>query len=639
MNAPRYLNLILIGAIAGLFVFACDTGEFLNSPAQGALSEEVLADEQGVQTLLVGAYGALDGQGGGDGLAWNLASTNAWEAAPDNWIYGSVAGGDAHKGSNAGDQNAINPIAQGQSNPSNGFFDSKWQVLYEGISRANAVLELLEKVDEEDMAADDQTVAAAEARFLRGHYYFELKKMFNNVPWIDEETEDVNQPNNEDIWPNIEEDFQFAYDNLPETQGDAGRANSWAAAAYLAKTHVYQEEWDDAKALYDEVIPNGVTAEGVSYDLHGEYKDNFNPAAEAGSPESVFAIEMVANDGSGWISNGNQGQMLAYPYNSPFRCCGFYQPTQELVNSYKTDGGLPMEYGNYNNNPVENDQGVSSNDAFEPSDAELDPRLDWTVGRRGVPYLDWGPFPGRTWVRDQTYAGPYATKKNVWWQAQEDQYADNNAWAPGTAINYDVIRFADVLLMAAEAEVGASNGSLEQARNYVNRVRSRAANQEGWVDNELNREFATEIVSSEQEVYETDASSGDWVVNEGNNSTYVLLEGDPGDSNNWQEYEDPNYSIVEYPGPWTDPNEAEQAIHFERKLELAMEGHRFFDLARWEEADQKLNNFFDYEGDLFPDVQGGSYDPSTEGYYPIPQNQIDLSTVDGEAQLEQNSGY
>lgn len=632
----KYFNFILITAVFGLFVYACDTGEFLNAPAKGALSEDVLANEQGVQTLLVGAYGALDGQGGGDGLAWHLADGNAWEAAADNWIYGSVAGGDAHKGSNAGDQNAINPIARMNHNPTNGFFDSKWQVLYEGVARTNAVLELLERVEEEDMTAEAQTVAAAEARFLRGHYYFELKKMFGNVPWIDEETENPNQPNDQDIWPNIESDFQFAMDNLPETQGDPGRANNWAAASYLAKTYVYQEEWDEAKTLYDDIIPNGVTAQGVAYDLFDEFKDNFNPAAEDGSPETVFAIEMVANDGSGWISNGNQGGMLRFPYNSPFRCCGFYQPTQELVNSYKTVNGLPMEYNTYNNDPVENDQGISSSDEFEPSDKELDPRLDWTVGRRGVPYLDWGPHPGQTWIRDQDYAGPYAPKKNVWWQAQEDQYADNNAWAPGTAINYSIIRFADVLLMAAEAEVGATNGSLEQAREYVNRVRRRAADPEGWVDNDLNREYAAAVVNSEEEMLSADVSEGEWVVREDLNSTFVLVDGD---ENTWNEYEEPNYSIVEYPGPWANAEDAEEAIHFERKLELAMEGHRFFDLVRWGEADNKLNDFYQYEGNIFSDVDGGNFTPDRNEFYPIPQNQIDLSTVDGEPQLEQNPGY
>src|SRR5690625_7536014 len=89
--------------------------------------------------------------------------------------------------------------------------------------------------------------------------------MFDQVPWVDESTEDLNQPNDRDIWPNIEADFQFAFDNLPETQSERGRVNSWAAAAYLARAYVYQEKWSEAKDQYDQIIPNGVTSNVVLY--------------------------------------------------------------------------------------------------------------------------------------------------------------------------------------------------------------------------------------------------------------------------------------------------------------------------------------------------------------------------------------
>lgn len=625
----KKLTLVASLLIAGsLLLYGCDTEEMLDVPPQGSLGEDVLADESGVEKLLIGTYAALDGIGFGPGAQW--------EKAADNWIYGSVAGGDAHKGTDAGDQPPVSEIAIFGHGPSNGFFNSLWIARYEGVKRANAVLQLISDVEE--WSDDDvPVVAEAEARFLRAHYYFELKKNFNNVPWIDEETEEANQPNTEDIWPMIEDDFEFAMDNLPEEQSDLGRANSWAAASYLAKAYVYQEKWEDAQPLFEDIINNGVTNQGIPYDLFEEYKDNWEPAAEDGSPENVFSIEMTVDEET-WAAHGNDGSILNYPYGGPFACCGFYQPTQMLVNSYKTDGGLPVSTGDdhdYNDDAVGSDQGLGSSDPYEVDDTELDPRVDWTAGRRGVPYHDWGPHPGRDWIRDQGYAGPYAPKKHVWWNKHEDDYADGTSRA--TAIDVNVIRFADVLLMAAEAEVEA--GSIDQAWEYVNRVRARAANEDGWVNNEMNEDNALAVVDNEDDMLNSGASSGDFVVREDRNSTFVLLGGDAGDIDNWQEYEEPNYDIEEYPVPWTSQDEARDAVRFERKLELAMEGHRFYDLVRWGEAEQELNTFFDYESSLFDDLQGGDFQSNKNEYYPIPQNQIDLSTEEGDEVLEQNEGY
>ncbi len=586
-------------------------------------------------TLLIGAYAALDGQ---DEWTAAVGGGSAWEASPDNWIYGTVTGGDAHKGSDATDQAPINAIQRFTADASLGFFDSKWKALYEGVARTNDVLSLLQEIETDEMPEELQSIAEAEARFLRAHYYFELRKMFYRVPWIDENTEDVNQPNDREIWPDIEADLEFAYENLPETQSERARANSWAAASYLGKVYLYQENWTDAIEILTEVIDNGVTSEGVAYDLMDSPRDIWDPSLEDGNPENIFYLQMVADDGTVQISNSNQGMMLNFPYNSPFRCCGFYQPTQDLVNSYRTENGLPLiDRDEYRSELVTSDQGVGTGDQFIPYDGALDSRLDWTVGRRGVPYHDWGPHPGRTWIRDQSYAGPYAPKKHVYWRSQESEYANNNSWAPGTAINYPVIRFADVLLMAAEAEAEA--GDSEQARLYVNRVRERAANPDGWVNNDLNREYAADIVQSESDVTDVSTSSGNWVVVEEDNTTYVYLGGGTGDIDNWNRYEEPNYEVELYSAAdWAlvDPVEA---VRFERKLELAFEGHRFFDLARWGIAEDELNSYFEWEGSSASGSQGGylsgsSFQSNQNEYFPIPQNQIDLSVEDGEARLE-----
>jgi len=205
MKKVKLYITVCVLMVVGLLLSSCDTGSFLNAPAKGSLDKNVLANEKGANALLVGAYAAMDGQ--------NISGT--WSSGGTNWIYGSLAGGIAHKGSNSGDQPPINSIMKMTHSPNNGFFDDFWVARYEGISRANSVLELLPEL--KDVSEERKAQLEGEARFLRGHYYFELKRMFNNVPYIDEQTTEYKQPNTgegaADIWQKIEEDFTFAKDN------------------------------------------------------------------------------------------------------------------------------------------------------------------------------------------------------------------------------------------------------------------------------------------------------------------------------------------------------------------------------------------------------------------------------------------
>ena len=601
MKLFRYILIIFLP----VFIFLSCKKSFLERLPQGALKVSDVTTAKGINDLLIGAYGALDGQQNINGSVNSLGGGNAWANAPSNWLWGSVAGAEAHKGSDAGDQAAMVPVATFTVDPSNALLNDRWRALYEGITRCNNVLTYLPNVT--DMASAAKTQAKAEARFLRGHFYFELKKMFNMVPYIDENTIDFNQsaslkqPNTTDIWPKIEEDFKFAYDSLPGTQTDIGRVNKWAAGAYLAKSFLFEKKYIEAKAMFDAVITEGTTPGGLKYDLNANYENNWRPEFEKANPETVFDVQMAANTGSGSIANANQGDMLNHPYGgSPFGCCGFYQPTQDLVNSFRVDAnGLPY-LDNYNQNPVKSDLGVSSSAPFTPEEGTLDPRLDWTVGRRGLPYHDWGIHVGKDWIRDQNYSGPYAPKKLIPWKATAPTFDDRTSWAPGSAINVHIIRFADVLLMAAEAE--AQLGNFPVAQTYVNQVRSRIADHpESWLYQ-----------------YKDNANP-----TAGFSATLAA-----------------NYKISPYPAGYFGTKEiALQAIYFERKIELGTEGYRFFDLSRWGIAEQALNAIFQYESQFTNDFKGAHFTANKNEYFPIPQAQIDLTSQNGQKTLTQNPGY
>jgi hypothetical protein len=416
-------------------------------------------------------------------------------------------------------------------------------------------------------------------------------------------------PNNVDIWPMIEADFQYAVDNLPETQPNIGRINKWGAMAFLAKVYMFEHKYDKAKPLLDDIIVNGVTAGGLKYGLVN-FESNFN-APQKNGPESVFACQMSVNDGSASANdggNGNMGDVLNYPNGTgaPGGCCGFNNPSWNLANAYKTDAnGLPLL-------DTWNDGAVVS-DSANLYTGNLDPRIDWTIGRPGIPYLDWG-LDNVAWVRDPASNGAFNPKKNVYAQSQAGTYSSTETvfWGATqiTANNYNLIRFADVLLWAAECEVEV--GSLDKAEDYVNRVRNRAADPTGWV-------YKNSAYNAAQGIYTTQT--------------------DPADK----------YLIKPYPAGAFSANGqdyARKAVRFERRLELAMEGHRFFDLQRWDNGTgymaDILNTYVSVEKtrhSFYYIVNTATFTKGTNEYFAIPQVQIDAENSTGVIYLTQNPGY
>jgi tetratricopeptide (TPR) repeat protein len=562
-----FLTLLMIGV-----AFACGD-DFLERKPIGPVAEETLATEKGADALLVSAYSLLDGFGG-----WDLG--NPWGGTITNWTFGSVAGGDAYKGSEANDQPDITPIERHEVTGTNPYIEAKWQNLFNGVSRVNKAISTykgLKTISSETLRA----TRIAEAKFLRAFYYLELKRVFNKVPYIDETVTEFRQPNDKDIWANITKDAQEAAAALPATQADIGRATKWSATALLGKILIYQKKYAEAETAFDAVINSKV------YKLLDKYGDNFDPEFRNNS-EGVIVVQQSVNDGT--TDNGNNGDVLNFPYNGgPGGCCGFHQPSQNLVNSFKTKNGLPM-LDDYNAVDVKNDQGVAPTDPFTPETGELDSRLDWTVGRRGIPYWDWGTHPGQAWIRDQTYAGPYSPKKNVYKKAQENVNTSASGWTKGfTNNNYKYMRYSDVLLMAAECKV--ENNKLADAMALVNQVRKRAANSIGFVKDAAGKNAA-------------------------------------------------NYVVKEYTAAdWKDQSFARKAVRFERKIELGMEGHRFYDIVRWGIAAQEKADYFATEVKKRTYFTGAKFTTGKSEYYPIPTKAITLSAIDGKETLTQNPGY
>lgn len=566
MKISKLITLSLL--IVGLSVTSC-SDDFLDVAPTGSLSSTELSSKAGLEGSLIASYSMLLGRSG-------FFSDNS------NWMWGSVRGGEANKGTNAGDQSQANEIQAYAAQTTNESVLQKYRAVYEGVARANATLKLLQTADA-GVSDSDKVRIEAEARFLRGHYYFELKKNFNNTPYVDENWDEVTPVGNSaDLWSFIEADFQFAFDNLPSIMSDAGRANKWAAGAYLGKTYLFQGKYGDARTLLSDVVANGNTANGQPYDLNANYADAFRSPND-NSAESVFAVQAAA--GTGDINNANAGLVLNFPNGpgAPGGCCGFFQPSIELGNSFRTDGnGLPLLDGSYNDagNALATDMGIESSEAFDIDAGPVDNRLDHSIGRRGIPYLDWGNHPGKDWIRDQPYAGPYSPKKFIYYAGGAGTENDQSSWTPGyTAVNYNIIRFSDVLLMLAEAEVEA--GDLGTAAMLVDRVRTRAAN--------------SNITDSPA-----------------------------------------NYNVGTY-GSFGSQDMARSAVRMERKLELSGEGHRMYDLVRWGIAAPTLNAYLQYEGpQLNAPFAGATFTANNDEYLPIPQNEIDLLGTDV---LIQNPGY
>jgi hypothetical protein len=325
-------------------------------------------------------------------------------------------------------------------------------------------------------------------------------------------------------------------------------------------------------AAFNTVISSG------KYKLADCFYDNFSVEGDNNS-ESVFAVQNSVNDGDADGFNANFSERLALPHgDSPYGCCGFKTPSYDLAFAYKVDSkGLPV--------PT---TGVTLSKLEAGAKDAVDPRIDFTIGRTNVPYLDWGMHKD-SWVRGQGYMGWYSPKKNG--HAKGDAYL-SGSWSGAqlSNLNVELMRYSDVLLMAAECEVEV--GSLENARKYVNMIRTRAGN-----CGQGSSKIAVPISSPEI---------------------------------TWA-----NYKVGTYEEAWNNKDAARQAVRTERRLELAMEGHRLFDLQRWGVLETVISEYSKREAKLVSVLSQAKAPTSTNYALPIPSIEISKSS----GTLKQNSGY
>ena len=583
----KKLKLLLIASIGIVAITASCNDDFLLKEPLGQIAGPSLNNAEGVEGKLIAAYRTLSGQGMNGGGTWYYDI--------HGWIFGSIASDNAVKGTDAGDQPEHSFIEACDFTTFNDHIKDKWRSVYWGMARANEVIDAVAEAAEGDDPLDAARSAQviAEARFLRGFHALQAQLHFRNPAYVDEAAYDVNDvesskvANGGQIWDQIIADFSAAAAALPATQAEVGRATSWAAKAFLAKTHMHTGDAGKISAaipVLEDIVNNG------PFSLVAKYEDNHLVATRNNS-ESIFEIQYAISSGDD--QNSNKGVGLAHPYISPWGCCGFWQATQDLVDAHQTDAnGLPLLDGSWKTNHITNPNGA---DVGKPiGNPSVDPRLDHSVGRPGILYKG-HHIMQVDYIRDLTYAGPYFSKKHV----GEPEAFGVGGWGNLTANNYRIMRLSMVKLWLAEAYVEA--GRLEDARAQVNDIRARAANAAGFVPEAIQGATRTE--------YSTTANPA------------------------------ANYNVGQYTAAWTNASTARAAVRMETRIEFAMEGHRFFDLQRWGVQGAVLNDYIARESQYRIYLQGKSFSSPKNEYYPIPQQAIDRSFVEGEPTLTQDPNY
>lgn len=577
-----------------LSITAC-SDDFMTSIPKGKLSDGVLSTTSGINGLCTAAYSAL---------ASPESDTNgqfAFLAPTSNWIYGEVRGGNAYKGgggiTDLWEFNAMETFSGLYAD--NGLVDRKWFRLFTSVQRCNEALKRMKGVTTADMPL--RNVREGEMRFLRAHYYFELSRLFNHVPYIDENVavEDMPKVSNveftrDQLLQKISNELSTAANLLPTTQTEVGRANKYTALAYEAKVILYraykQNDADNSVTGIDQNLMSRVVSlcDSVALGGYGLVPDYQYLAMveHEHDAESVFAIEYSINDGTTY-GRINWSNLLNVPKGPAYSGDGFYQPSQNLVNAFKTDANGVPKIDTYNNNDFYSHSALKTMTVADGFTYSVDPRLDFTVGRLGVTWKDYTVEAyGTDWAREPATYGYYSCKKFL--VSPTSPYRVQGWPWGGSALNYQIIRYADVLLWKAEALIEL--GRQSEALPLINQIRNRAKN------------------SAYVKAWQANTPAANYVIN-------PYIDG---------------VNCV-----WTK-DFARKALRFERRLELAMEGDYFFDLVRWGSTNEMINNqYIANEKGLRTYLQNSHFKTGKDEYLPIPQNQINYSG----GIYKQNPGY
>ena len=562
---------ILAACVIGLTLTSCD--DFLDyNPTAVIDVDKAFADPEGMVTS---AYAML-----GD----------CWYSYPFNLFpYGDIASDDCLKGGSGPNDTGYHAIDIWKTvTPTTpGEMDELWYRLYCAVSRCNRALLSLERNGESKLGAETTRQRIAEVKFLRGHFYYKLLTVFRKIPWIDEKVEAAGSQESvkndaykyRELFGKVIDDFKAAYDVLPvKGPGEDGRANKIAAAAYLAKCYLNLAWGDGYEAntgvghitpeYMDSVVYYTNDVVNSDYGYLEDYGDIFLPEYK-NSKESIFAVQCSDyEDDHTTFGRANWSTVLNGCWQ--MWSCGwdFHKPSQNLVNAFKTKNGLPM-FDDYNNSI---DYPING----QPTAQKWDPRLFHTVGMPSFPYKYESEYT-QTMAnsRDATDYGYYTSLKEVPQRSKGETY--NDSWQ-AFAMNEYVLRYTDVMLMRAEALIEL--GRLSEARIIINDIRRRAAN--------------------------SVAKHIDYAANQ--------------------------CEIAEYPESYFANKEtARKCLRWERRLEMAMENGRFFDLRRWGIASQTLNayyaseqndvySFFDHNGNVMAGApvtydSNGNITSDTEMHY------------------------
>lgn len=544
-------NAVCVSTMATMAVMGTSCDDLLDTKPQGSFTSEQIGDKEAID-LMTAAYATL--------MCHFFGNNESFAGPINNWVM-DLRSDDALKG---GDIPAYEPYMHqleiGNVQTNNDVINFKWRNNYFSVSRCNTAIRGIEAAGNLDENA--KKAYTAEMRTLRAYYYFDMYRNFARFPYFDETVVNpsecrADQYSRDEIIKFIVDDLVAAYEAMPETQAEVGRFNKYVAATILAKVASFISDWATAEKYAGYVINSG------KYELYPNFLDMSKPEFN-NSYEALLQVQFSSANSPNQF-NFNNCLNCTYSEGSLYgNGDDFYLASQNLVDAFRTDeSGLPYLDGANDGRHVD----------VADFDGNVDPRLDFTLGRIGMPWR--GHMYNLAWCRNFDMYGQYSGKKP--YPAPESPHVTPGIVPWGaSSLNMNLIRYADVKLIYAEALI-EQNKSLDEARTQINDIRRRANNS---VD-----------------------------------PAYAPIDCNP---------QVASYLVREYPATGWTQEYARKAVRHERRIELAMEGHRWYDLVRWGIVVETVNKYYQTES-MFRSYYMGASLSADDIYFPIPKNQMDIA--------------